>query len=151
MINNINKLSVLKAENSPTIRWSLETKLQSAKRSGINVLLPQINTQYPDRSGIYVFAIELKDSRRQVFYIGKAEDIRKRINEHLSLSELNDCIKYCIDNYPCVVTWALIENKIWLNNIERTLYEHYLKKCISLCNVNKPTGEIIPINFPLPY
>ena len=67
-------------------------------------------TTYPDVSGVYaIFLTNLDDNKRLLMYIGKADNLRLRLNAHevrrflLSITKLFPCINYSHVMIKCKV------------------------------------------------
>lgn len=66
-----------------TLTW---TKLTVLSAISVNLLPGNL-------SGVYRFSSRADDGNYYIFYVGKAEDIKNQLLEHLSDSESNVCIK----------------------------------------------------------
>lgn len=94
-------------------------------------------------SGAYRMSYKSNDGNYYVFYVGKAEDIKQRLSEHLS-SETNDCIKNRFDNYDCFFRYAIVEDERVRAATEKQMFKQYQP----LCNEKEPEGpDDIKVNL----
>ena len=59
-----------------------------------------IRDNAPSTSGVYRLIYHIGESY-YVFYVGQSDDLKKRLGEHLSASEVNNCIEKYIKECPC--------------------------------------------------
>ena len=78
-----------------------------------------------------------------VFYVGKADNLKDRLLQHIGNLEDNTCIKDYIRKYSCSFKIAEISDAKIMANIERQLFSKFTPRC----NFKEPEGEIIEINF----
>lgn len=98
---------------------------------------------FPPRSaGVYKL-YSLVVNRRQVFYVGQADDLRKVLMSHLSDLEPNTCVRSNIWYYTCYFQFASVASQLDRDCAERALYEHYKPPC----NIVPPRGTPCDINF----
>ncbi|MBI4647128.1 MAG: GIY-YIG nuclease family protein [Bacteroidia bacterium] len=110
--------------------WKLTwTKLTSLKKDEINKI-PD-NTQ-----GVYRMSYIADDGKYYVFYVGKAEDLKKRLNEHLNENQ-NVCIRNYISTKECYFRYAIITKDYVRAAAERQSYKYYQPTC----NSNEPEGR----------
>lgn len=97
-----------------------------------------------DVAGVYRLSYKKADNGGfYVFYVGRAEDIKQRLNQHLS-NEENVCIKNYLDRKECSFRYAEITKEDIRKAAERQLYNYYEP----FCNEQRPEGEMnISINF----
>jgi len=104
-----------------------------------------INNSVPQKAGIYLFWVQLKDNKWKVFYVGQAKNLRARISDHLTESEKNKCIKENVNNYVCGFEYCLVGKQNDRDGVEKYLYEYFTPEC----NDNSPpSDEPIEINLP---
>ncbi len=97
----------------------------------------------PELSGVYRLSYQSSDGNIYVFYVGQADNLRQRINEHTSNSETNLCIKRMLLNFKCFVRYARVDNPNVRDGAERFLYGHYSPSCNSI----EPSGSRLVINL----
>ncbi|WP_103068141.1 GIY-YIG nuclease family protein [Aquimarina sediminis] len=86
--------------------------------------------QVPNQPGIYLIWVKLKNGNNwKCIYVGQTIDIRKRLFEHLSDNEDNECIKNNISSFICGFEYALVSNSKNRDNIEKYIYNQYLPEC----------------------
>jgi len=96
----------------------------------------------PEVAGVYRLSYRSSDGKIYVFYVGKATNLKRRINQHLSPEENNLCIKKMLTNYSCFVRYARVENENIRDGAEAFLYSYYSPSC----NIDEPLGKIVDIN-----
>ena len=95
----------------------------------------------PRSAGVYKL-ISLIVNRRQVFFVGQAENLNKALAGHLSDMEPNTCVRSNLWYYTCFFQFAPLESPSDRDCAERTLYEHYKPPC----NMVPPQGEPCEMN-----
>ncbi len=110
--------------------WELGwTKLASLDKGSIEKL--------PDNlPGVYRLSYKADDGNYYVFYVGKAEDLKVRLLQHLS-SEKNVCIKNYLDTKSCFFRYAKITESYIRDAAERQMYKHFEPTC----NDKEPEGR----------
>lgn len=95
--------------------------------------------------GVYRLSFyEEKGKAPTIFYVGKAyESLQRRLLEHLSNEEKNDCVKSKIAKHVCAFKLAYVDKEEDRSDIEHTMYE----KFGNLCNVQEPEGNLVEVNF----
>jgi len=95
-------------------------------------------------SGVYrlIYFSPIKNDY-YIYYVGQAEDLNKRISEHLLGQETNSCCVKYLKNYTCYFRVAEVEKKEDRDAIEVTLYAHFKPTCVDI----KPDAKPIEINF----
>ena len=88
-------------------------------------------------AGVYRFSYLAEDGSYYVFYVGKAEDIKKRLLEHLSSSEKNVCIKNYLASKKCFFRYAKITKAYIRDAAEKQMYKQYEPSC----NEKEPEGR----------
>jgi len=95
----------------------------------------------PPSAGVYKL-FSLVVNRRQVFFVGQAENLNKTLKGHLSDMEPNTCVRSNFWYYTCFFQFACVESPSDRDSAERTLYEHYKPPC----NMVPPRGEPCEMN-----
>ena len=72
-----------------TIEWSNFQKLTEGN----------IQSYVPTSAGVYLLWVQLKNENWRCYYVGKANDLKQRLLDHLSDNEPNDCIKEKVKKY----------------------------------------------------
>ena len=110
-----------------TLTW---TKLTVLSNDSVNTLANSL-------AGVYRFSYLAEDSSYYVFYVGKAEDIKKRLLEHLSSNEKNVCIKNYLASKKCFFRYAKITKAYIRDAAEKQMYKQYEPSC----NEIEPDGR----------
>jgi len=116
--------------------------------SGINSNYSEdeVKKYVPIESGVYLLWEKLAESNKWLcFYVGKTKGLEKRLLEHLSDNEDNDCIKKKVAEKVCGFEYAKVANQNERDGIEKFLYDHYNPSC----NVQDLGGKPIEVNLPL--
>ena len=109
---------------------------------------PNGTYEFPSDPGVYVFAEETA-AGIDVRYVGRTNDLRQRINDHLAGSD-NDCLQRVLDDLTNVKIRATVQDsKEVQKNIEHTCYVRYLSSG-HLCNDVEPEGRDLGENS-LPF
>ena len=88
--------------------------------------------------GVYRLSYKSSGGNYLVFYVGQAEDIRKRLIQHLSASEMNECMKNYLRAEDCFFRYAKITRQHLRDVTERKVYREYGPKC----NYQEPLGRL---------
>ena len=124
-----------KSNDTLTLKWSNLLDFESET----------VSKNASEKEGVYRLSqLNSKNREYEVFYVGRAENIKERLLEHLSQDEENDCIKNKVAKGNNKFKFALIPLEEDRKNAEHTLYHHYNKPS---CNKVEPEGKIIQINF----
>jgi|SRR3989344_32339 len=110
-----------------TLTWTRLVELSNESVQGILDNLP----------GVYRLSYKAEDGNYYVFYIGKAEDIKSRLLEHLSTSESNVCIKNYLATKECFFRYAKITKDYIRSAAEKQMYQQYEPSC----NDKEPEGR----------
>ncbi len=97
----------------------------------------------PDLPGVYRISFKSVDGNIYVFYVGKADNLKTRLQQHLLILEPNQCIKKMIQQNSCYFRYARVNNENVRNGAELALYKHYKPQC----NSQIPEGPEIEINY----
>ena len=104
-----------------------------------------VNNNVYSKAGVYRLSVKLKDNSFRIFYVGRSDDLKKRLLEHLSDSERNKCLLNHIKDYTIKFRFAYIPLEQDRKDVEYTLY----KKVKPECNEIEPEGKIIDVNLEL--
>ena len=110
-----------------TLTWTKLTELSDSSAKELADNLP----------GVYRFSYKAEDGNYYVFYVGKAEDVKKRLLEHLSSSEQNVCVKNYLATKECFFRYAKITKSYIKDAAERKMYKQYEPSC----NEKEPEGR----------
>jgi len=88
-------------------------------------------------SGVYEYFVRLKSGDKNLIYVGEADDLRKRSQEHLSVKEPNECLKKNLKEYKWDFRYAILASKADRQDAEQALYDKYKPKC----NKVRPSGS----------
>lgn len=84
-----------------------------------------------------------KDNKYYVYYVGQAENLKKRLSEHLVGNEINSCCWKYLQNYNCYFKTAALSTKSERDGAEVSLYQHFKPNCPERI----PDEEPLDINF----
>lgn len=111
--------------------WSLTwTKLTELTKSSVQALADNM-------PGVYRLSYKADDDKYYVYYVGKAEDIKDRLLEHLSSGEKNICIRNYLSGKSCFFRFANVTKSYIRDAAERQMYKHYEPTC----NEKEPEGR----------
>ncbi len=85
----------------------------------------------PTSAGVYRLCYK-KDEKYYVYYIGQSDNLERRLLEHLSSAEENDCIKRYKKDSICYMRWVTISTQTERDKIE----EEQISKYTPICNSN---------------
>lgn len=104
-----------------------------------------VKNNVPEKSGIYLLWVKLKNDNWRCFYVGQADNLRTRLLQHLSDNEKNECIKTNVSEYICGFEFALVGKQSDRDGIEKYLYEYYNTECNK---ISPPDVDPIEVNLP---
>lgn len=78
-----------------------------------------------------------------IIYVGRSEDLKKRLLEHMSDGEENECLKEKIAKLSVWYRMAFSASEEDRENAEFTMYHKYNPTC----NAVAPSGRTIDMNF----
>lgn len=110
-----------------TLTWTKLARLDDTTLSSLSDRIP----------GVYRLSYKADDGNYYVFYIGQAEDIKVRLQQHLSSSESNVCIKNYCATKSCFFRFSKITQADLRNAVEKIMYKHYQPAC----NITEPEGR----------
>ncbi len=96
-------------------------------------------------AGVYKIGIKQKDGKLKVRYVGQANDLDRRLKEHLDLdSEQNKCLEERLRKYHAEFSFAKVSTQNDRNGAEKALYDYYKPTCNDEDAI--PNGPDIEIN-----
>lgn len=111
--------------------WALTwTKLTELTETSIKTIADNL-------PGVYRLSYKADDGNYYIFYVGQAEDLKKRLLEHLSSSENNACIRNYLNTKTCFFRYAKVTKSNIRNAAERQMYKQYEPSC----NEKEPEGS----------
>lgn len=118
--------------------WILTwTKLKELSNSNVNAITNNI-------AGVYRFSYLSDEGSYYIFYVGKTEDIKNRLLNHLLSSEENFCIKNYLASKRCFFRYAMITKAYIRDAAEKQMYKQYEPSC----NEKEPEGrEDVKVNL----
>lgn len=103
-----------------------------------------VRASVPRTAGVYLLWVKLQNGRWRCFYAGQADNLERRLLDHLSASEANQCIKAHVSKYTCGFEYAEVPQQAHRDGVEKYLYDHYKPEC----NDRDPGGVAIQVNLP---
>ncbi len=80
----------------------------------------------PHRSGIYLLSVICPDKKLRVVYVGKSNDLSRRMRDHWSSNESNRDLRTAIAEYGSYFSISYAEaNESQLDGIESYLYDRF--------------------------
>lgn len=99
----------------------------------------------PTSGGVYKIGIKQKDGKLAVRYVGQANDLDRRLKEHLDLdNEQNDCLAERLRKYHAEFAFANVSAQSDRDGAEKALYDYYEPACNDEDAI--PNGPDIEIN-----
>lgn len=93
------------------IKWSGNTRYLESNSSNI-----------PAFGGVYlILRNDGKEGYLTNVYVGKAENLKSRYLDHLSVNEENSCIKNNLNNYECYFRYTILTREEDRQNLENRL------------------------------
>ena len=97
--------------------------------------LSQNSELIPQAGGVYkVLRNDREPGKYNRIYVGKAEDLRRRFLEHLSVSEPNKILSGNLYNHECYFRFMLLSREEDRTKMEQNLLAEFVPEC------NKNTG-----------
>ncbi len=87
-----------------------------------------VNLYVPVSEGVYRL-IYKKSEEYYVFYVGQSDDLQRRLNEHLSYTEPNECIKRYLKNFNYFFRFIEITLQPERDVVEEEEIEKYKPPC----------------------
>ncbi len=104
-----------------------------------------VNSGASTEAGVYLLWVKLNNGNWRCFYVGQADNLQRRLLEHLSDSEKNKCVKTHVDKYTLGYEYAKVSKQGDRDGVEKFLFDHYKPEC----NENDPPGKTpITVNLP---
>jgi len=101
-----------------------------------------------NEGAVYKLIRKKDDGNFGVFYVGMTTEIKRRLEEHSSDDEDNNCVKNKLKNSSCYFRYAYIKDQKSRECAEAFLYEEYgIKGNGPPCNKKKPEAEPCKINL----
>lgn len=94
--------------------------------------------------GNYMISVKLENEKYRSIYVGKTENLRTRLLEHISDNEDNICLSNHVEKYILEFRFCYVSSKDDRSNVEHTLYHKYPHEC----NEIEPEGKMIEITAP---
>src|SRR3990167_4813968 len=99
----------------------------------------------PTRAGVYKIGIKQKYGKLAVRYVGQANDLDRRLKEHLDLkNEENECLAERLRKYHAEFSFAEVSTQNDRDGAEKALYDFYEPACNDEDAI--PNGPDIEIN-----
>jgi len=95
------------------------------------------SNKVPESGGVYEYFIRLQGGGRRIVYVGEADNLQKRSQEHLAESEKNKCLKEKLEKIKWDFRYALLSLKADRQDAELALYDKYKPEC----NTVQPSGS----------
>ena len=98
--------------------------------AGYKELTVENISNLPTYAGVYKLATyHPSEDKYYPFYVGQAEDIKARTQQHRSDSEENECIKTKFSKYAIYINYASVPGQSDRDSVEVALYNHYEPEC----------------------
>lgn len=95
-----------------------------------------VKTHVPEKGGVYIISVKLKNGGYKVVYVGQSVDLKKRLLEHLRESEPNECLRTNVDKYYTVYKWIEIPTSNGRDNEEK----YQINELNPTCNIKRPSA-----------
>ena len=103
----------------------------------------QVRRWVPSNPGVYCLWVWMEESHWECIYVGKAESLDKRLLNHLSDHEPNDCLCWLL-NFLCGFHWMEVPSPADRDGIEKYLYD----ALSPVCNMSDPGGSPRKVSLP---
>lgn len=80
-----------------------------------------VDAHIAEQAGVYILAHKDTDGNYQSFYVGQANNLRRRLKEHLLAGEPNACIRNRVAS-PCGFQYALVARPVHRDAAEAAIY-----------------------------
>jgi len=98
-------------------------------RLNLDVLTRQnVRNEAPSTPGLYLLLFETPTGY-EVFYVGQANNLKRRLLEHLGQHEQNPCIKKYLYSYDCYYHCIELRSRQFLSTFECELIRTYRPSC----------------------
>lgn len=113
-----------------SLYWSGYTQLTDSSIVGL-----------PTFAGVYKLSTHNTQTDRYTpFYVGQADNIKSRTQQHNNENEPNKCIKSKFEKFAIYINYASVTNKADRDATEVALYNHYKPEC----NDKDALPDVIP-------
>lgn len=109
-----------------------------------NLTKENVNQDVPKNAGVYLLWVKLNNGNWRCYYVGQADDLERRLLEHLAESEGNKCIKKYVQEHTSGYEYAKVSTQSDRSGIEKFLYDNYKPEC----NEKDPGGSVLTVNLP---
>jgi len=79
--------------------------------------------------GVYRLSCDEGKPEYRVFYVGKSDNLDRRLKEHLSPSEPDECIKKHLQKYTCYFRFIEIATEAERDRVEGEQIRKYRPEC----------------------
>lgn len=98
--------------------------------SGYKKLTVENIGELPTFAGVYKFALyNTQTEKYKPFYIGQADDIKVRTQQHTSSNETNTCIKAKFNSDSVYINYAAVSRQDDRDAVEVALFNYYVPEC----------------------
>ena len=104
----------------------------------------KVTSLVADVGGNYMISVKLKNENFRSIYVGKTEQLKTRLLEHLSDGEKNSCLRKNVKEFVLEFRFCHVSSAVDRSNVEHTLHHKYPHEC----NEVEPEGKIIDITAP---
>lgn len=80
-----------------------------------------VDAYVPEQAGVYILTRKGADDKYRSFYVGQANNLRRRLKEHLLAGEPNTCIRNNV-MHPCGFKYALVGHPVHRDAAEAAIY-----------------------------
>ncbi|QSO49180.1 GIY-YIG nuclease family protein [Alicyclobacillus mengziensis] len=90
-----------------------------------------VRSNVPESGGVYKIGKEKPNdtSKVSVVYVGKSDNLQRRLLEHLSNTESNDCLKKKVSSGNLWIAWTVISGSAQRTAEETDRIEHFSPEC----------------------
>ena len=89
----------------------------------------KVNKVVPKQAGVYMLMYD--STKYYVFYVGQANNLERRLLEHLYDSEPDLCIKRHLREHTCYCMWLEVSSQSERDKLEQALISKYKPSCNS--------------------
>lgn len=87
-----------------------------------------VRNDVPSTPGLYLLLFETSTGY-EVFYVGQANNLKRRILEHLCPREQNSCIRKYLRESDCYYHFIELRSRVFLSTFECELIRTYCPRC----------------------
>lgn len=103
--------------------------MMSERTKNFRYTATNVKSYATKQGGNYIIRVKLKDGTLKVVYVGRTKNLQKRLLDHLSDSESNNCIKKHVTKYILYFRYCHVGTVTARSNTERSLYNKYSPEC----------------------